>query len=232
MGTVTPLFLVMPIIDPIRLQENLHQAYPSLFEQELVEEMAAVAYLKTVAAGDYLIHYGEQLRYMPLVLDGILKILRQDSEGEELLLYFIGRGNTCAMTLSCCMGNSRSKIAAVAETKGTLVLLPLAQMEQWMAAYASWRAFVLNSYHERFEELLEAVDNLAFLKMDERLYNYLREKARLLRKTSVLATHQQIADDLHSSRVVISRLLKSLEHRGRVKLHRNRVELLDLHSAP
>ena len=165
---------------------------------------------------------------MPLLVSGAIKILREDEDGDELILYFIEQGDTCAMTLSCCLGSSKSEIRAIAETDTKLIMIPVAKMEEWLGKYKSWQQFVLQSYHNRMSELLEAIDTIAFLKMDERLFKYLKDKAMVNHNEVIHVTHQQIARDLHTSRVVISRLLKTLEIDGKIELHRNNIKVLDL----
>ena len=165
---------------------------------------------------------------MPLLISGVVKVLREDSDGDELLLYYLEQGDTCSMTLSCCMGQKRSEIRAVAETDARLIMIPIRKMEEWTAKYRSWRNFVFDSYNNRLNEMLQTIDTIAFMNMDERLVNYLREKARVNQDSIIRNTHQEIAYDLHSSRVVISRLLKKLEQMGKIEIHRNYLRILDL----
>ena len=132
------------------------------------------------------------------------------------------------MTLSCCVGNTKSEIRAVAETDTKLIMLPVEKMAEWMHKYKSWQAFILQSYHSRMMEMLEAIDTIAFLKMDERLLKYLRDKAMVSHDDVLQVTHQEIAQDLHTSRVVVSRLLKTLENSGKIKLFRNRIKVIAL----
>ena len=132
------------------------------------------------------------------------------------------------MTFSCCLGNSMSKIRAVAEMDTEVVMIPVQQLELWMGKYKSWQKYVLDSYHTRMMELLETVDTLAFLKMDERLLKHLQDKAKVTHDDMIHATHQDIAYDLHTSRVVVSRLLKKMEREGKIELHRNQIKVLEL----
>ena len=126
------------------------------------------------------------------------------------------------------MGETKSEIRAVAETDTRIIMIPIQKMQEWMHKYKSWQSFILQSYHERMKELLEAVDTIAFLKMDERLYKYLRDKAMVNRDDLLKTTHQEIAQDLHTSRVVVSRLLKKLETENKIKLHRNSIKIINL----
>ena len=165
---------------------------------------------------------------MPLLISGAIKILREDDKGEELVIYYLEKGDTCAMTLSCCMGQTKSKIRAVAETDVSLVLLPKEKMADWLTSYKTWQSFILQSYHNRVEELLQAVDTIAFYKMDERLFKYLKDKAMVTHNDVLQVTHKQISEDLHTSRVVISRLLKKLENEDKIQLFRNSIKVLEL----
>ncbi|MDI9258281.1 Crp/Fnr family transcriptional regulator [Flavobacterium sedimenticola] len=204
----------------------LKESYGYIFEEKLLDEIAQVAQLKTFEEGDILIDFGDYIKTMPLLLSGAIKILREDFDEGELLLYFLEKGDTCAMTMACCLGETKSEIRAVAETKGEVVMIPVAKMEEWLGKYKSWRNFVFNSYNSRLKEMLMAIDNLAFMNMDERLYNYLLDKAQINKTDFIQNTHQEIAYDLHTSRVVISRLLKALENKGKIKLHRASIELV------
>jgi CRP/FNR family transcriptional regulator, anaerobic regulatory protein len=200
--------------------------YNSIFEEKLIEEIAQVASLRDFHEGDILIDFGDYIKKMPLLLNGAIKILREDFDEGELLLYFIEKGDTCAMTMACCLGETKSEIRAVAETKGQLVMIPVNKMEDWLGKYKSWRNFVFNSYNNRLKEMLSAIDSLAFMNMDERLLNYLFDKAKINKTKQIQNTHQEIAYDLHTSRVVISRLLKALENQGKIRLHRASIELI------
>ena len=173
-----------------------------------------------------LIEIGKYIKTMPLLISGAIKIMREDFDTGELLLYFIEKGDTCSMTLTCCMGDKKSEIRAVAENNGLVAMIPVGKMEEWMGKYKSWRAFVFESYNNRFNEMLAAIDNIAFTNMDKRLYNYLLEKSKINDSNIITKTHQEIAYELNSSRVVISRLLKALENEGKIKLNRNNIELL------
>ncbi len=208
--------------------QELKAAYGSIFEEELINEIIQVGTFKEVPEGYKLMEIGDYVRGMPLLVSGVVKILREDDEGDELLLYYLEKGNTCSMTMACCMGDTKSEIRAIAETNTKLIMVPVQKMEEWTAKYKYWRNFVFSSYHLRLNELLNTLDSIAFQKMDERLIGYLKEKARVNNDNSIHNTHQEIAYDLHSSRVVISRLLKKLEQLGRIELHRNYIKITNL----
>jgi CRP/FNR family transcriptional regulator len=208
------------------MKDILTQSYGYIFEEALIDEIVKVATFKEFKADDYLIEIGDYIKTMPLLVNGAIKILREDENGDELLLYFLERGDTCAMTLTCCMGQAKSRIRAIAETDGSLLMIPVEKMEDWLTKYKTWRNFVFDSYNVRLMEMLEAIDTLAFMNLDERLYKYLTDKAKVIGNTEIQNTHQEIAYEMHTSRVVISRLLKALEIEGKIKLHRNKIEIL------
>jgi CRP/FNR family transcriptional regulator len=206
--------------------QELKNNYGSQFEPDLIEEIHQIATLMEVPEGQDLIQPGQFIKSMPLLLSGSIKIMRPDDEGEELLLYHLEKGDTCAMTMTCCMGNTKSEIHAITETPAQILMIPIGKMEEWSSKYKSWRNFVFNSYHERMMELLESIDNIAFNNMDERLENYLKDKIQILNSKHIYITHREIANDLHTSRVVVSRLLKKMEINKLIKLHRSFIEVL------
>jgi CRP/FNR family transcriptional regulator len=208
--------------------ENLKSNYGHLFEEKLLQEISEIGTYKKVNEGDKLIEVGQYIKAMPLLISGAIKILRDDDDGDELLLYFLEKGNTCAMTLSCCIGQSKSEIRAIAELDTELIMIPVSKMEEWTVQYKSWRDFVFQSYHNRLMELLTTIDNIAFLKMDERLIKYLKDKSTITKSNTIKSTHQDIAFELHTSRVVISRLLKTLENQNKISLNRNSITLITL----
>ncbi|MBF0694722.1 MAG: Crp/Fnr family transcriptional regulator [Flavobacterium sp.] len=204
----------------------IKEAYGNTFEEKLIDEIEAVSSIVDFNEGDQLIQIGEYIRRMPLLLSGAIKVLREDRDEGELFLYFLERGDTCAMTLACCMGDTQSEIRAVAENSGSVAMIPVNKMEEWLGKYKSWRNFVFSSYNKRLSEMLNAIDNLAFMNMDERLTNYLLEKSKINNTKTIEKTHQEIAYELNTSRVVVSRLLKALENQGKIRLHRNSIVML------
>lgn len=208
------------------MKDLLQKIYGTILEEALLNEIEQVAMLKEFKEGDVIIDFGDYIKKMPLLLSGAIKILREDFDEGELLLYFIEKGDTCSMSMACCLGDTKSEIRAVAETDGQVVMIPVMYMELWLGKYKSWRNYVFASYNNRLKEMLTAIDNLAFRHMDKRLLNYLLEKAKINTTKEINTTHQEIAYDLNTSRVVISRLLKALEKEGRIKLHRAHIELI------
>lgn len=207
---------------------TLQNNYTYLFENELLKEIEEVAIYKEYSENSTIIAIGNYITSMPLLLNGAIKILREDDKGDELALYYLEKGDTCAITLQCCMGETKSKIKAVAETNVELLMIPKEKMMLWLGKYQSWQKFILQNYHERLQEFIEAIDTIAFLNMDKRLLKYLKDKAMVNSNDIINVTHQQIANDLYTSRVVVSRLLKVLERNGLIKLNRNQIQLLEL----
>ena len=199
-----------------------------LFEEDLILEIEKLGVSKSFKEDTTIIEVGDYIKSMPLLISGAIKILREDEYGDEIVLYYLEKGDTCAMTLSCCMGQTKSKIRAVAETNVELIMLPKEKMAEWLGKYKTWQSYILQTYHNRMDELLEALDTIAFLKMDERLFKYLKDKAKVTHNDVLNVTHKQISEDLHTSRVVISRLLKKLENESKIQLFRNSIKVLEL----
>jgi len=158
---------------------ELKNNYGRLFEDELINEILQVGTYKEVSAGAKLMEIGSYVKGMPLLVSGAIKVLREDKNGDELLLYYLEKGDTCSMTMTCCLGQTKSEIRAIAETDTKLIMVPIEKMEIWTAKYKSWRSFVFDSYHNRLNEMFRTLDSIAFDKMDERLLNYLKEKVRI-----------------------------------------------------
>ena len=200
--------------------------FKDIFEPALLEEMESKTEIKSVKAGTVILDYGQIVRTMPVVLSGSLKVSRTDEEGREILLYYINPGESCAMTFTCCMEHFPSEIKAVAEDDTELLAVPVQVMDEWLTKYPTWKSFVMRTIRGRFNDMLRTIDQIAFQKLDERLVSYLKEKSRATGSTLINLSHEQIATELATSRVVISRLLKRLENDKKVLLYRNQIKLL------
>jgi CRP/FNR family transcriptional regulator len=198
----------------------------SELEESLKNEILNVGRLKKVQAGQVLITQGSENHEIPIVIDGVLRVTRHDEKGNEMFLYYLEGGETCAMSVTCCLEGKRSNFSAVAEENTSLWMIPMAYMNDWLTRYPSFRKFIFSSYQMRFEELLNAIDSVAFMRMDERLYKYLLDKKQASGSYVINKTHEQIALELNTSRVVVSRLLKKLEGEGKIEQYRNRIEVL------
>jgi len=207
------------------MKEILIEKFRNILQPELLEEMAEKGRLMSVNEGKVMIDYGKYIKEIPLVLKGSIRIIREDDKGHELFLYYLGERDTCAMSLTCCIQHKKSEIKAIAETNAEVWMVPLQYMDLWMK-YSTWRQFIFNSYNLRFEEMLTALDSVAFLRMDERLMNYLLDIKQNTGSFTISKTHQEIATEMNTSRVVVSRLLKKLENEDKIELHRNKIEIL------
>ena len=207
---------------------DLQAIYGSLFEATLLNEINQVGTYRQIKAGTEVIRPGEYIKSIPLLISGAIKVLREYDDGEELLLYYVEQGNTCSMSMACCTEQKRSNIKAIAEVDTLLIMIPNQKLEEWIGKYPGWRSFIFANYQNRMEEVLSSLEKVAFERLDERLEEYLKEKGRISGENSIHQTHKEIADELHSSRVVISRLLKKLEKMGRIELHRNHIEIINL----
>jgi len=198
---------------------------PFLTEIDLLKELLEYSKPKTIEKGAFLIKKGDYIKGLPIILDGSIKISRIDREGQALFLYYLVKGKTCAMSITCCLSQSKSQIEAEVEEDVELIMIPLAKSEEWMSKYKSWRNFIISSYSNRLDEILDALDDIAFRHLDERLVNYLEKKSDVQGSKEIHITHIKIAQELNSSREAISRLLKRMEKAGELSLGRNLIEL-------
>ena len=204
---------------------EFQQVFPDIYERETVEAILEIGKLKKIRADDWMLDIGDPILYMPLLLKGQLRVLREDAEGHELLIYYIRPGETCAMSLICCSGNAVSNVRAVAEEDSELLLLPIQIIDEWTTKYPSFKSFILKTYQHRFEELLNTIDSIAFHNLDDRLSQLLKQKSEK-EGSELKTTHQELANQLNSSREVISRLLKQMERKGKIQMGRNKITLL------
>ncbi len=203
------------------------ERFGGIFEHALLEEMQKYGGYMEMKSGGYLMRPGGYIRFAPIILEGSVKIMRQDKDGKEVLLYYISAMDSCAMSLTCCVQNRVSEIIAQVEEDVKLISLPYEKVDEWMCLFPSWKQFVFNTYQKRFEDMLETIDCIAFNKLDQRLLSLVKKKIELTGGSKILyATHEELANELATSREVVSRLLKQLEKLDKVKLSRNKIELL------
>ena len=210
------------------LREKLGEYYSSIFEKELIEEIVKVGFIDKYKQGEVLIDIGENMTHIPLLLNGAVKIIRKEKEGDELVLYFLEKGDTCAVSFINCINRKESIFKAVVENDTEAIFLPVEYIDDWLAKFKTWRHFIIDSYHFRLIEMVESIDGLAFMNMNQRLLKYLSDKAKINQDINLEITHQEIANDLNTSRVVVTRLLKQLHNDGKVYSTRNRVQVLEL----
>ena len=194
-------------------------------DPQLNEELAKYARIKKISRDAILIQPGDDIVFLPIVQKGVLRIVRQDNEGREVFLYHLYPGQTCAMAINCCQAHKKSMVKAIAEDDTEILQVPVKLIEEWMK-YPEWKTYVNSTYGARFTELMEVIDLIAFSNMDKQVLHYLEERAKAANTKALYITHQQIADELHTHREAISRLLRTMEQKDILKLGRNTIELL------
>ncbi|MBL7471563.1 Crp/Fnr family transcriptional regulator [Robertkochia sediminum] len=209
------------------VKSKLFDTYSELLEKNLLEEMLEVGMPRTIQEGELLIDIGDELTHIPLILDGVVKIIRKDKHGCELSIYYLEPGDTCSISFANCINKKTSIFKGLAETEVHVLAIPVDLIDDWLVKYKSWRHFIIDSYHFRLLEMVETVDSLAFLKMEQRIWKYLTDKVKISNEVDLELTHQQIAEDLNSTRVVITRILKKLHEEEKIYSTRNRVRVLE-----
>lgn len=207
------------------MTQGLKKLFPS-FSNALAEDINSNAITKSFVSGDVIMRTGQYIKNTVLVLSGSIKIYREDDDGGEFFMYYLQPGQACAISMICATKSETSQIMAKVVEDAELVMVPLPLMDKWMMQHRSWYEFVIDTYRSRFEEVLEVINSIAFKAMDERLEFYLKRHKDACGCQDLKLSHQEIATELNTSREVISRLLKKLEQRGALKLHRNHIELL------
>lgn len=207
------------------IEKLIRDNFPD-FEDKLVHAIAEEGILVKFPADELIMDIGQKVEQIPLIVNGIVKVFREDEDDNEIFLYYLNAGEACAITMICSAREGYSKIKAIPMEDTSAVVLPISKLDEWMPKFQSWYFFVMDSYQDRFEELLKVVDAIAFRQMDERLIEYLDKTAKASQSNVIKETQTQIALELNSSREVIGRLLKKLEQQGIVKVSRNQIELL------
>jgi CRP/FNR family transcriptional regulator len=205
---------------------SITQGFDAIFEEALVQEILQFSEFRSFAEGEIIMDYGKYIRFMPLIVNGTIKVMKKDELGKEILLYYLSANESCSMAYSCCMESKKSEVKAIAEEDVQILAIPQIKLDEWICKYPSWKNYIMKSFNDRFMELLRTIENIAFHKLDERLIHYLKEKQRLSESAVIKVSHHQIADELATSRVVISRLLKQLENDGSILLYRNELKIL------
>ncbi|MBL0883709.1 MAG: Crp/Fnr family transcriptional regulator [Chitinophagaceae bacterium] len=207
--------------------EIIRKHFP-FFEKKLQEQIADAGEVREFEPGEVLMKTGQNIRSTMLVLSGLIKIFREDEEGNEFFMYYLQPGQACALSMVCAIKQETSQIMAKTSAKTEVITIPLAYMDEWMAGYKSWYHFVVSSYRDRFEDMLQTIDHIAFRNMDERLVFYLQQHQNTLKSNIVSASFTEIAQELNSSREVISRLMKKLAEKGMIKQYKSHIEIIQL----
>lgn len=206
---------------------QLQTIFPQL-DEELLAHLEAIGQVTTFEEGSMLMRPGQYFKNSLLILDGRVKLYREGDDGEEFFLYYLEQGSACALSMICAAKNETSAIKAKAMSPVKALAIPIQYMDGLMRDYKQWYYFVLETYRSRFEELLEVIDHVAFHSMDQKLEFYLKRQFESFKSNKITVTHQEIADDLNSSREVISRLLKKMESQNRITITRNEITRIDL----
>lgn len=204
---------------------SLHQVH-FFTTPALLEDIQQNAKLISFDKDDVLIEPGDEIMFLPIVTKGCIRIIRSDDDGNEVFLYHLYPGQTCTMSLTCCQTGGKSMIKAIAEDFTEMLQVPVHKTQEWYI-YPEWKAFIDTHYQNRFAELMQVIDLIAFSHMDKQLHHYLEERCKASNTTVLDITHQEIAEELHTHREVISRLLRTMEQKNLVKLGRNNIELLN-----
>ena len=209
------------------LRQKIDDCYSNIFEKKLIDDIVKVGHFDKIKRGKLLIDIGSDMTHIALILNGVVKIIRKKENGEEIVLYFLEQGSTCAISFVNCINNKKSIFKGVVETTIEAVFLPVEYIDEWLAKYKSWRHFIIDSYHFRLIEMVDSIDGLAFMKMHQRLLKFLTDKVKISNNVDLKITHQEIADDLNTSRVVITRLLKQLHDENKIYSTRNKIRVLE-----
>jgi len=197
-----------------------------IFHSLLSKAVDTFGQIKTFPVDTVILTEDSYIKFIPLVIEGSLKVLRTDEDGREILLYYIKPGESCIMSFLGGIHHETSKIRAVVEEEAKIHLIPVEKASEWIKEFPEWTDFIFKLYHKRFEELLNVVNAIAFQKLDTRLLHLLRQKAELFKSNELTVTHQQLADELGSTREVVSRVVKQMESEGLVRLSRNKISLM------
>ncbi len=200
----------------------------NFLEKELQDEILKTGVVKTYKANEIIIREGQHISNFPLVISGLIRVTRNSDDGNELLLYFLKKNEICAMSMTCCMTSLKSNVNATAEEESTVILLPVDLLDEWICIYPSWKQYVLQTFQNRFQQLIDTVDTFAFMKLDERLIKYFNYRKNTYGTTTYRGTHQDLSLQLNTSREVVSRLLKKLEKEGKIRISRNFIDFSKL----
>ncbi len=211
------------IKEKIILRKKLEDYYSEIFEKDLINEIIEVGSLRFIPKGELLIDIGDELTHTPLIIHGAIKVMLEDKGGKEIALYYLKKGETCAISFVNCIHKSYSIFRGIAEKDTEGIFIPIQKLDEWLVKYKSWRHYIIDSYHFRLLELVHSIENLAFTHLEDRLNDYLIEKSNIMKTKILKTTHEEIARDLNTARTVVSGLLKDLENDGKIELRRGRI---------
>jgi CRP/FNR family transcriptional regulator len=197
-----------------------------MIDPSLIRRLQAANETHKLPKGTVLLNFHAYIRSIPIVLHGHVKVVGEDDDGNEILLYYIKPGESCVMSILGAMNDSPSKIKAITVDETEILFIRPEKAVALIKEDPAWAEFIFDLYETRFEELLQAVSNVNFKRMDHRIMDLLREKAKMFGPNDLMITHQEIADEIGSTREAISRVLKKLENESVIKLFRGKIRLL------
>ena len=206
--------------------EQSKSAQSFVIPPEMMSVLTELGTSKIFHKGEMILNEHAYIHSLPIVTTGSIKVLQSDDDYREMLLYYIHPGETCIMSFLGGIHREKSKIKAVAEEESTVLLIPIEKMPELVREFPEWIGYIFKIYHKRFEELLEVVNEVSFKKMDERMFQHIKKKSELSGSSTLSVTHEELANDLGTARVVVSRLLKQMEKEGLIELGRNKIVLL------
>jgi len=211
------------------ISKALDEFFPTLATMpELKAELIAISSIHKFEAGTVILKQGAYVKVIPLLISGLAKVFKVEPvNGNEVLLYYIKPGESCVMSVTTLVRNEASQVKAVIEKDSEIVVIPADKALTIAKKYPKWNEFIYDLFDHKFEELLKVIEILTFSHKDKRLLEYLKKEAKLNGNNIIKSTHQHIAYELGSSREVISRLLKKLEHEGFIQLKQGAVEILE-----
>ncbi len=196
--------------------EDCDPAFEKIFKENVI--------YKVFNVGDILASESDSCNYLPIVIDGGVRVYKTSDSGRELTLYRIEPGESCILTTFCIMNDDGFPAIARVEEMTELYLVPSNLVRDWMDRYKGWRSYIFSVLSRRLETTLLTLTELAFKRVDLRLLEYLINKHET-KGVRFETTHQQMASDLGTAREVISRLLKELEKQGIVRIFRGEIEI-------
>ena len=219
-----------PVTNEREIESRLKEHYPILNEPGLISQIKQFGRIVDVQKDEIIMDYNSPLRYVPLITSGCIKVRRITEQGKELLLYYLQKGETCAMSYSCCMSNKKSAISTISASPASFIAVPVYKVDEWIISFQSWKNYLLKNYENKMHDMLRVIDQLAFCSAEERLIKYLNKQSLMFDEMKLDITHQEIATDLNIARESVSRALKKLEKKGMLSLERNSIHLF--HAIP
>lgn len=204
---------------------DIIQKHLPFLEDALLKEISASGEWIELDSGTQILREGQYVKVIPIVMKGLVKVFTQ-AENRELLLYYIRPSESCIMSFSAILNNDPSKIFAITEEPSQLLLIPAEKIIQWLRNYPKLNNLFYQQYDNRYAELIETIQQLLFNRLDQRIYDYLQELSKVKSTKLIQVKHRQIAQDLGTSREVITRTLKKLEKENKVRQTEKGIEII------